>query len=186
MDIRRENGEPHATGFGNIGKGAIETALIADDGRHELCRELHPEIRRLKGYTGIGRAVGFAERIPAKAHDHFPGCGYFFPGHTPGCSPCEKAIMIISQLVLTILFGQYLAQAICLGMRKTRDGYRSPGNILLVDHNPEGLVQNVTQQRMNRIPTAPVQTPNILLNELIGSRADDTAVNDQVLEIPHA
>ena len=92
LNIRRENVETHAAGFGNIGKGAVETALIADDGRHELRREPHLEIRRLKRYTGIGRAVGFAERIPTKTHDHFPDRGYFFPGHAPGCRPCEEPV----------------------------------------------------------------------------------------------
>jgi len=39
---------------------------------------------------------------------------------------------------------------------------------------------------MNRVPTATMQTLDIRLDKFIGSRADNTAVDDQVFEIAHA
>ena len=61
VDIRWQDFEPHAPCFGNIGKGAVKTALVADDRRYKFGRVVDLEVGRLEGDPGIRRTMRFAK-----------------------------------------------------------------------------------------------------------------------------
>mgnify|MGYP000028257804 CR=1 FL=1 len=127
--------------------------------------------------------MGFAEGIAAKAHHHVPDLCGFVGRHAALLRTAVKAVFKIPQLVLAIFFGQHFTQRIGFGMRKAGQSHRSARNIFLIHHDAEGLSEHFGQKRMNRVPAAAVQATDIFLDEFIGCRADDTAVNDQVFEI---
>ena len=185
VDVRRQNCEPHPPGFGNIGKGAVEAALVADHRGDEFSRMVDLEVGRLKGDPGIRCAVGLAKGIPAEAHHHVPDGGHLAPGDTFDFRPGEKTFLEILQLMFPVFFGHDLAQCIGFGMGEAGKGDRGAGHVFLVDHDAEGFVQHLGQQWMNRIPWAAVQTADVFADKLIGGRADDAAVNDEVFKIPH-
>jgi hypothetical protein len=72
IDVNGQYLQPHAQAFRNIGGSAIKPTAIADDGRHEFSGVMATQIGAFKADARIGSAMGFAERIAAKAIDHFP------------------------------------------------------------------------------------------------------------------
>ena len=185
VDIGRQDGQSHAAGFGNVGKGAVESPLVTDDGRHEFGGVMDLQVGRLKGDPGIGGTVGFAERVAVEAHDHGPDRIGFFTGHPFCCGTGHKASPEIPELLLPVLFGQDLSESVRVGVGETGQRDSRPRYIFLVDHDAERFVQHVGEKRMDGVPRPAVQPADIFLDEIVGCRADDAAVDHQVLEITH-
>ncbi len=143
------------------------------------------EVSGLKGYPGIGGAVGFAKGIAAKAHHHVPDFGDLVIGHPALLGAAVKPLLKVAQLVFAILFGQDFAQGIGFGMGKAGDHHRRAGNVFLIDHDAEGFSEHFGQKGMNRVPGTAVQAANVFLDKFVGGRADNAAVDDEVLEIAH-
>jgi hypothetical protein len=129
---------------------------------------------------------GACRRSIGKTHHHLPDGIGLVRGNTPGSGAGHETVVEIGQLALPVLFGDDFAQAVGLGIGKPGQGLGRPGDILLVDHDAEGLVEHVGQQRVDGIPAAAVQAPQVLLDIDVGRRADDGGVNDQMIEVAAA
>ncbi len=141
------------------------------------------KIGGLERDPGKAGAVGLAEGVARKAHHHLPDLLDLFIFDTVGAGAGDKPLPVIAQLADLVFFGQNLAQPVGFDVVETGDGHGGFGDILLVDHDAVGLVENIRQQRMDRFPPAAAQAADVLADEGVGRRSDDAAVDDDVLEI---
>ena len=100
VDVRRQNGQTHTPGFGDIGEGAVKAALVADDRGHEFGRMVEFEVGRLEGNPRVGCTVGFAKGIAAETHHHVPNGGNLLFGDVASAGAGIKSFSIILQLII--------------------------------------------------------------------------------------
>ena len=127
-----------------------------------------------------------AKAVAAEAQDHVPDLVDRFQRNPALQRPAVELLPVVLQLFLFVLFRKHLAQLVRLGSAESRQLDGHPRHILLVDHDAVGLAHHLLQHRVKRPVRPAFQPPDVLADVGVGGRANDGAVNDQVLEIPFA
>ncbi len=182
--VRGENRDPHAPCLGHVGKGGIKSPLVADDRGHKRGRKMRFQVGGFKGNFRVRGAVGLAEGIPVKAHDHAPDRFDLPAVEAAQTRAAGEPVEIVAQATLSVFFGHHFSEAVRIGRGKPRHGNSHPGYVFLKNHQAEGAGQNVLQDRMDRRPPSPVQAADVLADDVVCRRADNGGMNHQVLEIP--
>ena len=100
----------------------------------------------------------------------------------PGAA--EEPLPHVGELQVAVLLGKDLAQPVRLldGEAGQVDGH--PGDVLLVDHDPEGLREGLLDEGVQGPVGGAVQALDEGLDVLVGRGADDGAGDDEVLVVP--
>ena len=104
-----------------------------------------------------------------------------------------ELLPVAEQPVLGVPVAERLAQAVGPGLVETGEGTGDEHHVLLVGHDAVGLGEQAAQHRM-RIPlwavraggADMVQTADVLVDPVVGGRADDRRVDDQAVEVAAA
>jgi len=93
-------------------------------------------------------------------------CGVCKTSRYPtGLGPRGKTGVKVMQPAFPVLFRQYFPQPVGLGMGETGQCYGCPGYILLINHDAEGLIQHISQKRVDRVPFAAMEPSKSLPDE---------------------
>ena len=77
----------------------------------------------------------------------------FYIFHSTGTATGKKLLPVVGQTAGLVFLRQDLSQSVGFHVIKTGHSHSGFGNILLVDHNAVGFVENICEQWMERFET---------------------------------
>ena len=119
---------------------------------------MDPEICGLVGHQGVAGRVRFAEAVPVKAHYHLPDILYHLKGDTALTGPLDESGMEVPELLFPMLFADHLPQGIGFGGIKPGQVYGCLAQLLLKDHDAQGLLEDRHQEGVRCIPGLAVES----------------------------
>ena len=154
IDIRGQHADAQVTAVGEIDSGLV--LLIAHGGQqrgHVLRRVVGLEVGRPEGHQTVAGGVGLVERVGREGLDGAPQCVHGLLGVAVVLHAAPELVVLLRQ-DFRLLLTHGLTEAICLAGGVVGHLLRDTHDLLLVDDEAVGLIQDLLERllqlRVNR------------------------------------
>ena len=130
--------------------------------------------------------MGLAERVTGEGEDHPPDLLHSLPVEAPLRRAAEEPLAVVRQPSLLVLAREHLPKVVGRGRVEAGHGDDHLRDVLLVDHDPERLGQDLVHQRVEGLVGAPTKPAHVLADVFVRGGADDRGVHDEPLEVSRA
>jgi len=148
VDVRRAHADPEPPALREQDHDAVGVRhLRGERRRHELDRVVHLQVGRLVGHDRVPRRVRLVEAVPREVGHQVEDLRRRRLGDRPGEGALDEAgALLVHDLLL--LLPHRAAEQVGLAQRVARQGGGDLHDLLLVDDDPVGLLQDRLQERV--------------------------------------